>query len=857
LADQPCVYTGEALFCLLLILTQGLDRKKDSNLLSFYRMPEISLKTIAEVVGGEITGNGSQKIRFLETDSRRINYSPETLFIAISGIRHDGHEFISELIDKGFTNFLVNQNKIREYKKQKGNFIGVSDTVDALQQLAGYARKQLTGSLVAITGSNGKTVVKEWLFQCLSRKHSVSRSPRSYNSQIGVPLSLWLLNPISDWSIIEAGISKPGEMNKLEAIIRPDAGIITNIGQAHQENFSSLENKLKEKLLLFRNATKIFYCLDHSMVHRSIEGNKGWLGKEFITWSQKDPTADLYIEKTQRDRNNTRVHVWYKEEKYEFLVPFTDEASWENAMHILSFLMHYGFPVQEIKHGLSGLSPVAMRLEQIKGIKDCTLINDSYNSDINSLRIALDFLSLQKQHSRCGVILSDLQQTGLSDKVLYKEVFRLLKSFKIDQIILVGDKISTSATLPENAVCYTSTEKLLKDIETILLPRSALLIKGARNFEFERITGILSEKKHTTVLEINMNHLVHNLNYFRSLLQPGTRIMVMVKALSYGSGSHEIANLLQHEKVDYLGVAYTDEGVELREKGITLSIMVMSPDPESFDKIIAFRLEPEIFNFRGLEEFSRAVAANQLQEYPVHIKIDTGMHRLGFLPEEIPLLLEKLKTYQNIRIKAVFSHLAASDSTNEDVFTLRQIDLFQKAIEKFHHFLGYKPISHILNSAGIERFPQAHFDMVRLGIGLHGISSIHKNLKPVSTLKSSIVQIKHLRKGETVGYNRREVLRKDSDIAIIPIGYADGLDRKSGNRNAEIFLNHQKAPYIGDICMDLCMVDITGMRVQEGDEVIIFGAEISIQELAEKIQTIPYEILTNVSSRVKRKYINE
>ncbi len=820
-------------------------------------MPVISLKQLADIVQGVLIGEPAQTIRFLETDSRRIHYSAETLFIAIDGVRHDGHQYIPGLIAKGFKNFLINKGGFNTEQYNNENFIIVSDTLDAMQALAGFARKQVRGLVIALTGSNGKTVVKEWLFQCLSKDKVVSRSPKSYNSQIGVPLSLWLLNSQSDWSIIEAGISEQGEMEKLETIIQPDVGIFTNIGQAHQENFSSLEQKVNEKLALFHRAKTVFYCLDHALIKDAIVANNTFRSKELITWSVKDPAADLYVEKVEANENGTLVILHYKKESFQLQLPYSDKASLENCLHIISFLLHYQWTSEEIQQAISGLTPVAMRLEQVKGIKDCTLINDSYNSDINSLRIALDYLSMQKQHTKRSLILSELRETGLSNEVLYKEIFRLISSYKIDQLIFVGENISGYPDLQAQSMSYSSTNNLLKDIRKIILPDSAVLIKGAREFEFEKITNALSEKKHTTVLEINLNNLVHNLNYFRLLLRPETKIMVMVKALSYGSGSYEIANLLQHEKVDYLGVAFTDEGVELRNKGISLPIMVMSPDPESFEKIIEYKLEPEIFNFRGLKEFSLAVASNQLPEYPVHIKIDTGMHRLGFQPSEMSELIRQLAVLKNITVKAVFSHLAASDSPGEDEFSLLQMDRFNKVVEQLKNSLGYEPIVHLVNSAGIERFPQAHYDMVRLGIGLHGISSIEKDLKVVSTLKTSIIQIKDLPRGETVGYNRREVLQKDSQIAIIPVGYADGLDRKLGNRNGAVVVNSRKAPYIGDICMDLCMIDITGISANEGDEVLIFGPDNPVWNLAEQVNTIPYEILTNVSSRVKRKYFNE
>ena len=820
-------------------------------------MPQITLQKIADITHGKLYGMGGETVVNLETDSRRITSASDSIFVAIKGLRHDGHRFIPDIYQRGIKNFLIDNPGFSFSTFPNANFIVVENATSALQELAASYRATLKMPVVAITGSNGKTVVKEWLFQCLSHSGTVSRSPKSYNSQIGVPFSIWSLNPSARWSLLEAGISMPGEMEKLEKIIAPNLGIITNIGLAHQENFISLEEKAKEKLLLFINVGVIYYCRDHDIIHNVICNSKVLNSKVLVTWSKKDCDCYLHVLKLERTTESTIVLFRIDTLEYQIILPFSDDASIENCLHIITFLFHNGFDFNYIQNALSQLTAVAMRLELVKGIGDSTLINDSYNSDLNSLKIALDFLTIQKQHKKHALILSDIKQTGLTPDDLYAEVVQLVQSYRINKFVAIGSEISSYSGLPGGTMKFDSTSDFLKNLAANSFSDYNVLIKGAREFGFEEIVKALSDKKHTTVLEINLNNLVFNLNYFRSLLNPGTGIMVMVKALSYGSGSYEIANLLQHEKVDYLGVAFADEGISLRKAGITLPIMVMTPTEDAFNEIIELNLEPEIYNFTLLKNFSKAVSLAQLSEFPVHLKLDTGMHRLGLMPNEIPKLLDLLSECGNIRVKAIFSHLAVADNPIEDEFTMFQLRNFEAMYNQISIHLGYKPMRHILNSAGIERFPDAHFEMVRLGIGLHGISSNNADLKAVSRLKTRISQIKLIPREETVGYNRRGKLEKDSVIAIIPIGYADGLNRKFGNRNGYVVVNNQRADFVGDICMDMSMIDITGLQIEEGDEVIIFGDENPIQNLANQIGTIPYEILTNVSSRVKRVYINE
>lgn len=734
-------------------------------------------------------------------------------------------------------------------------FLLVGHTLNALQKLVSFHRKKFIIPIVGITGSNGKTIVKEWLAQCLAQKQNITRSPKSYNSQIGVPLSVWLLNQQSEMGIFEAGISQVGEMENLEKVIHPTMGIITNIGTAHQANFSSLEQKAKEKMKLFVNCHKIYYCSDYENIDSA--ATKLSQNKALISWSLKGSPAKLQFRLNKKEPGEIIVSLTNKAEEPRFTIPFTDNASIENCLHIINFLLDNGFSTQEINQGLSKLQPVAMRLELVKGINNCTLINDTYNSDINSLSIALDYLHQQPQKNK-SVILSDIQQSGEKDEELYQHVAERIQKSGVTHFIGIGRNIGQYQHVFQNikSEFYTDTQQLINSGKLHVLHDRIILLKAAREFRVEKAIQALSEKNHTTILEINLNNLVSNLNYFRSLLHGKTGIMVMVKAFAYGSGSYEIANLLQHEQVNYLGVAFTDEGIQLRQAGITLPIMVMSPNKEDFSKIIEYNLEPEIYSFSTLELFIEAAKSAQVQHYPIHLKLDTGMHRLGFQKNDIQALIGLLNETKTLHIQSIFSHLAGSDAPELDDFSRQQISGFTEMYQTICSHLAIRPMRHILNSAGIERFPEAHFELVRLGIGLHGISQ-KRQLQAVSSLKTHISQIKKIPKGDTVGYNRSGIAPNDIAIAIIPIGYADGLDRKFGNKNGEVIINHKKATFIGNVCMDMSMIDISGIDCKEGDEVLIFGEGLPITELAEKVNTIPYEILTNVSSRVKRVYYKD
>lgn len=811
---------------------------------------------VSEIIDAKIIGKTERVIKSVSIDSRSVAGGESALFFAIVGQHHDGHQFINELYSYHDVRTFVVSNS-EDFSKQfpEAIFLLVSDTLLALQKFASFHRKQFTYPVIGITGSNGKTIVKEWLSQLLSIDYRVVRSPKSFNSQVGVPLSVLQMDESYQIGLFEAGISLPEEMEKLKSIIEPVYGIFTNIGLAHQENFKDVRQKTLEKLKLFSNVKKLIYCKDHEMIDNLIKTN-GRIAA--FTWGKTKET-DIQVKKINIVKDSTTIQLVYNLSNYSFSIPFTDSASVENAMHCFSFLVLYGLEPESILPRMNRLTPVAMRLELKEGINNCTLINDSYNSDIGSLSIALDFLLQQKQHPQRILILSDILQSGQTPDALYADVARLIAEKKVDKIIGIGKDINQFANLFNvEKEFYLGTNEFLESFSRRQISNTAILLKGSRTFHFERISAVLERKAHRTVMEINLNALVHNLNYFRGLLRPDVKVMALVKAFSYGSGSFEIANLLQFHRVDYLGVAFADEGVALREAGITLPIIVLNPSFGTYELMIEYNLEPEIFNFSGLNEFVNILDRSGVGKYPIHLKIDSGMHRLGFMEEEVDELINKLIKFSNVKVQSIFSHLAASEDNVHDNFTQKQIDTFNLISSKISNSIGYTPIKHLLNSAGIERFPQAQFNMVRLGIGLYGVSSIDQDrLQNVSTLKTHVIQVKQLKSGETVGYNRKGEITKPSTIATIPIGYADGLDRKLSNGNGRFLLNGKLVPTIGNISMDTCTIDATGVDVVEGNEVVIFGKNPTIFDIAKAIDTIPYEVLTSISRRVKRIYFQE
>lgn len=819
-----------------------------------------TIQKIAQIINAQIIGNNLQNtIEYLVIDSRNIFFPDTSAFFAIIGENNNGHKFIPEAFKANIKIFIISQ--LIDFKQFNNcTFLIVPNVLQALQQISTYHRNQFKIPVIGITGSNGKTIVKEWLNQLLWQNYNIVRSPKSYNSQVGVPLSVWQIQPNHSLAIFEAGISKIGEMEKLQPIINPNIGIFTNIGNAHSEGFKNTTQKTIEKLKLFKNADILIYNKKYTQIDE-LCNNKNTHFKT-LTCGNANSNADLKILKIKKQNTFTSVDAIYKNEKLNLHIPFIDEASIENACICWLLLLYLGVDNQTIKARFKLLQTVAMRLELKAGINNCTIINDSYNADLNSLSIALNFLEQQKQHPQKTVILSEILQSGEEQETLYKKVRTLLKQKKINRVIAIGNAYLIYAKYFNdiNFQCFTSTEQFIESPP--IFNNETILIKGARNFAFEKIVQKLSQKLHSSILEINLNALGHNLKVYKQLLQPNTKIMAMVKAFSYGSGSFEVANMLQYNNIDYLAVAYTDEGVTLRKAGIIVPIMVLNPEPSTFATLIQYKLEPEIYSFNHLNNFLAFIKYTPYSpKIPIHIKIDTGMHRLGFEQEDINQLIKLITKNKNIYIASVFSHLAASDEGNFDDFTLQQIKKFINCCKSIQQKLKYSFIKHILNSSGITRFPNYQFDMVRLGIGLYGIDNtrtIQNKLLPISTLKTYISQIKQVPAFETIGYNRKGKLTKPSKIATVAIGYGDGLNRKLSNGVGMMYINGQKAPIIGNICMDMTMLDVTNINhVEEGDEVEIFGNNISVTEIANQIGTIPYEVLTNISGRVKRVYFEE
>ena len=822
-------------------------------------MSYYSIGKITGLIGAKRKGDKEYNITWLLTDSRSLSFPEETLFFALKTKRNDGHKYIRDLYTRGVRNFVVTELPQPTDDYPDANFLQVAQPLKALQKLAEQHRERFQIPIVGITGSNGKTVVKEWLYQLLSPEKNVTRSPRSYNSQIGVPLSVWLLNEDSEIGLFEAGISEMEEMRALESIIRPTIGILTNIGGAHQENFFSLPEKCMEKLTLFRNCDVIIYNSDDELISGCVA--KSLLTAQEIAWSKKDDKKPLFIKSIRKDEKGTTISYRYLGFDNDYWIPFIDNASVENSLNCLATCLYLMLPTDKIKERMARLEPVAMRLEVKEGKNNCILINDSYNSDLVSLDIALDFLyrRSETQKLKRTLILSDILESGQTNNLLYRKVAQYMHNRDIGKLIGIGKNIS-AASDKFNAEKYffPDTESFLKSGILQEFKNEIILIKGSRNFHFEKISDCLELKVHETILEINLNALVDNLNHFRSKLRPETKMACMIKASAYGAGSYEIAKTLQEHKVDYLAVAVADEGTELRKAGITSSILIMNPETSAFTTLFEYKLEPEVYSFYLLESLVKEAEKEGISNFPVHIKLDTGMHRLGFMPEDMPRLIRTLKSQSALIPRSVFSHLAGSDETRLDGFTRQQIETFEKAAQELQKAFSHKILRHICNSAGIERFPGAQFDMVRLGIGLYGIDPASNTvLHNVSSLYTTILQIKDVPQEETVGYGRKGVLARDSRIAAIPIGYADGLNRHLGNGRGYCLVNGQKAPYVGNICMDVCMIDITGIDCKEGDRVEIFGDHLPVTVLSDTLGTIPYEVLTNVSTRVKRIYYQD
>lgn len=817
-----------------------------------------TIDEIAQVIGAQRRGTAAATINWLLIDSRSLCFPDETLFFALKTEKNDGHKYTEELYRRGVRNFVVEDIPLPVSSMAAGalggcNFLVVKSPLQALQDLAAYHRSKLNIPVIGITGSNGKTTVKEWLYQLLSPDFNVCRSPRSYNSQVGVPLSVWLISPHNDVAIIEAGISQPGEMAKLERIVKPTIGVMTNLGAAHQENFLSYDIKCAEKMQLFQNSQKVVLNTDNVTVLHAAEALPECVER-----------VKLEVRNVEKENDRAIVHFEYQGSAGQYTIPFIDDASIENSITCFSTILTLGMglSLEALCGRMSKLEPVAMRLEVKAGKNGCTLINDSYNSDVQSLDIALDFMcrrpETRKQHRT--LILSDILQSGESSKSLYSRVAQMAASRGIEKVIGVGEELSACADyFPMEHYMFRTTEALIRSEEFNALSNEFILIKGARQFRFDKVSDLLTLKVHQTILEVNLNALVNNVRYYRRFMNPETKMVCMVKASGYGVGSLETSKTLQDNGVDYLAVAVADEGADLREAGITANIMIMNPETTSFKMLFDYRLEPEVFSFDLLEQLIHAAEKEGITNFPIHIKLDTGMHRLGFNPQtEMPRLIERLQRQTALVPCSVFSHFVGSDGDEFDAFSRQQFKLYDEASRQLQAAYSHKIIRHICNSAGIEHFPEYHLDMVRLGLGLYGINARNNQiLNNVATLKTTILQIRDVPKGDSIGYSRRTILERDSRIAAIPIGYADGLNRHLGNRGCYCLVNGQKADYVGNICMDVCMIDVTGIDCKEGDQVEIFGDNLPVTVLSDALGTIPYEVLTCISNRVQRVYVQE
>ena len=822
-----------------------------------------TIEKITTLIGARRYGNADANIGFLLTDSRSLCFPEETLFFALKTERHDGHAYIPELYRRGVRNFVVTgmpEGYADGYPE--ANFLKVTDARKALQRLAERHRDEFNVPVVGITGSNGKTVVKEWLYQLLSPYKYVTRSPRSYNSQTGVPLSVWLMNEQTEVGIFEAGISQPGEMQALRDIIQPTIAVLTNIGAAHQENFASKEEKCREKTVLFHDAETIVYNADDELIRRTV-AESAYKG-EPLYYSMTDKKAPVFIaDVTKGDTSTTVTYVYRQGYEEKYTIPFIDDASVANSITCAVVALKLGLSAGELAGGMARLEPVAMRMEVKQGRHGCTLINDSYNSDVNSLDIALDFMNRRPDHQgrRRTLILSDIFQSGETAADLYREVGSLVKKRGVQKFIGIGPELSQhSRAIPvAEKFFFSSVDAFLRSEVFRSMRDEVILIKGARAFGFDRITDLMVQKVHETVLEVNLGALVENLNYYRSFMKPETKLVCMIKADAYGAGSVEIAKTLQDHRVDYLAVAVADEGATLRRNGITANIMIMNPEMTAFKTMFDYDLEPEVYSFRLLDALIKAAEKEGRTDYPVHIKIDTGMHRLGFDPlHDMDALISRLKHQSAVIPRSVFSHFVGSDSDSFDDFSAHQFELFDKASKQLQAAFKHKILRHIDNSAGIEHFPNRQLDMCRLGLGLYGIDSRNNEIiHTVSTLKTTILQLRRVPAGDTVGYSRKGTIDHDSIIAAIPIGYADGLNRHLGNRRGYCLVNGKRAEYVGNICMDVAMIDVTGVDCKEGDTVEIFGEHLPVTVLSDILDTIPYEVLTCISNRVKRVYFQD
>lgn len=785
-----------------------------------------SIQDIANVVGGKIVGDGNYLIKQVIIDSRNFFRDTKTMFVAIKGNNNDGHDYLTYLSQTGCKAFIINKEK-ENMLPDEVSAVVVEDSLDALQKLASYHRSKFEYPVIAITGSNGKTIVKEWLYHILKKKYNIIRSPKSYNSQVGVPLSILQMTHQHTLAIFEAGISQKGEMEKLEAIIQPTHGILTHVGTAHSINFTSKLEIREEKLLLFKNCKWIHFFDDNK----------------------------LYLIESFKNDNKCNIHLKVNGNEFNYDIPFTDHASVKNSISVMVAALEFGASIDLIKHESIHLPSVALRLETKKGINQTIIINDSYSNDISSLEIALNHLVNKNEKDKKILILSDIEQDFMEDDQLYGNVARLIEEKGVNQLLGIGPKLWANQKKFSEGTFFQNTDEFFSYIKSHPIEQATILIKGARKFRFESIARYFELQSHETKLSIDLGALRSNVKHYQRMLQEDVKLLCMVKAFGYGSGSKEIGQTLKECQVDYLGVAYADEGKDLRSENIDIPILVMNSEKGAFDTIIEYNLEPSIYSFRQLDDFIRGLIDLNIKSYPIHIKLDTGMHRLGFMTHEIEELISMLCSQPEVRVKSIFSHLSASEDPHEDLFTNKQIQKFQYMCHNIESGIGYNCLKHILNTSGIERFSHAQMDMVRLGLGMYGVSQNEKDIQNVGTLTTVISQIKDVKKGESMGYNRAQFALKDMTIGIIPIGYADGFSRNLSCGKGHVWVNGTLVKVVGNVCMDMTLIDLTGIPAKEGDEVEIFGNRRSIDDLSKEMQTIPYEVMTSVSQRVQRIYL--
>lgn len=812
------------------------------------------LKDIAKIIAAERIGQSAiSEITQVSFDTRKPIQGKSTLFVALSGTSADGHQYVKRAYELGCRSFLVSR-MAPDFPKE-ANYLMVTDALRAIQELASHHRQNFQGTVVGITGSTGKTTIKEWLYELLHLEKRISKSPKSFNSQLGVALSALLISNKSDLAILEAGISKEGEMTNLQRIIKPDIGLFSNIGDAHQANFESYEKKVQEKMHLFSEAKLLLYCVDHDVIHREVKRS---FKRKTKTWG-----ASIHADLKVLSRVGKVLDLEYKGERWTLKLEASDAYHYENVMHCVLFSLTQGLSIDFLKQGIPQLSTMSMRLEMKHGVDNILLVNDSYSADFQSLEVALDYLNSIAANQSKTLVLSDFVEQYFSEEEYLTRLNALIQSHDLAKVIGIGPLIGRFGNRieVEELQLFEGTEEFLSKITSSMFKDEAVLVKGARKFRLERVVNFFQAKSNRTRLEVNLGALKHNYQWFRNRLPVGTEMMVMVKALSYGAGSFEVARLIEGLGARYLAVAYADEGVFLRRKGVTCPIMVLNPEAEGFVNLIQYNLEPELYSLSMTRDLV-AFLKNEMMDHPmkVHLNFDTGMHRLGFVKKEMDQLIKALTESEDlVHVASVFTHLAASDDPQHRNFTQGQLDDIDRLTSAMKERLGYDFLVHACNTSGVLNYGNSCFDMVRLGIGFYGIdpSGNHNPLMPALKLVTQISQVKEIEPGQSVGYGRGWIAQKKSTTATVPIGYADGLPRTAGNLKAQAYVNGKPVPFVGSICMDMSMLDVSGLRVQEGDEVVIFETQAQLEQFSKDIDTIPYEVLAGISQRVKRVFIED